>query len=94
MAKKLVFGIGCAALALGVATMVYDAMFIRHYGVDANDVLTAQGPWLVDWETGTRPAWANCAAWKWGLIFSLIGLILVLPELAWRTHSERRTNKK
>jgi hypothetical protein len=83
--KKLLYCLGCIGLFFGVVMIVHDALFIGHYGFDANDVIDPN----VDWPTGERPGWANYAQWKWGLLFALAGLAATLPAIMRKTASQK-----
>ena len=75
--KTLFLIVGLASFAFGATILFYDAYFIHHYGVDANDVLGADGYNIVDWETGTRPTYANYPAWHYGIAFVVVAAVIL-----------------
>lgn len=85
--KMLLLILALAIFGFGVTILFYDAYFIRHYGMDANDVLGADGYNVIDWETGTRPAYANYPAWHWGIAFMLVAAVILT---AWAFSPPRR----
>jgi hypothetical protein len=75
--RILLLVIGIAGLLLGATILLYDAYFFRRFGVDMNDVLGTDGVNTIDWETGTRPTYANFPAWHYGIAFMLIAAVIL-----------------
>jgi hypothetical protein len=75
--KTVLLIFSLASFGFGATILFYDAYFIRRYGVDANDVLGTDGYNIVDWETGTRPAYANYPAWHFGIAFVLLAALFL-----------------
>jgi hypothetical protein len=82
--KKLFLVLGCTNLVIGAVILLRDADFIHRYGVDLNDVGGADGRWTFDWETGTRPAYANHPAYVYGVecLFLASALLVIWFGLA------------